>query len=83
MIITNEGPIEDGDRSGEHAFHGAFSHLLSHGGPENGHGLWPANITVDDRRFHTPGPVRLHPSIGGEGKTRQLLTEVFNHVVSL
>lgn len=83
LVISDKRPVEDCDRASQHSLHGARGHALGEGGPENSHGFGAAYIAIDDGGFDASGAIRLHPAVDSEGKTRQLLAEVFNHVVSL
>lgn len=69
LVISDERPVENGDRSGKHSLHWAGGHALGHGGPEDGHSLGTAHITIDDWGLDTTRTIGLHPPIGGEGKT--------------
>lgn len=83
LVISDKGPVEDGNRSCKHTLHWAGSHALSSGWPEHSHWVGAADITIDNWWLHTARSVRLHPPIYCEGKTRQLLSEVLNHIVPL
>lgn len=47
-ISAREGPVEDGNGSSKHAFHGLACEALSVGGPLDGHGVWAADVGDDD-----------------------------------
>ena len=83
LVISNKGPVENGNRTGKHSLHWALGKALSQRWPEDGHWLWAAHITIDDRWLHATGTIGLHPPINGEGKAWQLFTEVLNHIISL
>ena len=83
LVISDKGPVENSHRACKHSLHWAGSHALSHRGPKDGHRLGAAHITKDDRWLHTTRSIRLHPPIDSEGKTRQLLSEVLNHIIPL
>ena len=51
--------------------------------PLYGHGPGTAKVAKNDRRFHASGTVALNPAVLGEHVTIQLLSEVFDHVVTL
>ena len=83
LVISHEGPVQNSNRASKHSLHWASSHALSHGGPEDCHWLGSAHITIDDWWLHTARSIGLHPSIGSEGKTGQLLSKVLDHIVPL
>ena len=49
-IGTGERPIQDGDGTGEHAFHRLLSQALSVAAPFDGHGMRAADVRDDDGR---------------------------------
>lgn len=69
LVISDKGPVENGDRASKHSLHWASSHALSQGGPEDGHSLGTAHVTIDDGWLHTARSIGLHPTIGSEGET--------------
>nr|GMC95624.1 Uncharacterised protein [Ipomoea batatas] len=83
LVISNKGPVENGNRASKHSLHWALGHALSSTRPEDSHGFGPAHITIDDGWLHTARSIRLNPSIGSEGKPRKLLPKVLNHIIPL
>ena len=83
LIVAHETPVEDRDRTGQHAFDRLVGQPLSIAPPIDRHRFGPRNIAVKDRRSDAARPVALHPAIHGESETRKLLAEILDHVVAL
>ena len=83
LVISNKGPVENGDWASKHSLHWAFGHALSNGRPDDGHRLWATHITIDDWWLHTSRSIGLHPPVNSEGKARQLFSKVLNHIIPL
>jgi hypothetical protein len=81
-IGTGEGPVEDGDGTGEHTLHGALGEGLSVGRPADGDGSRAGDVGDDDRGTNVSGSVRLNPGVLGEDESREVLSEVLRHVVT-
>ena len=82
LVVAHEGPVQDGDRAGEHALQRLVCQRLGVADPFHGHGLGPENIAEQDGRFHAAGAVGLHPAETAEYVAFQLLAEVLHHVVT-
>lgn len=82
-IVSWERPSETGDRTSQHTLNWQLGQGLSVNRLLDGHSLWSRDVTNNNRWSDVSGTVRLNPTVGGEGVTLQLLTEVLNHVVSL
>jgi len=82
-IGTGEGPVEDGDGTGKHTLHGALGEGLSVGRPSDSDRSGSGDVGNDDRRTNVSGSVRLDPGVLGEDESREVLSEVLRHVVSL
>ena len=59
------------------------------GGVDAGRGTVSSNrlraryVTEDNRRFDAARTIGLHPTVAGKAEARQLLAEVFHHVIAL
>lgn len=82
-IGTREGPVEDGDGSGKHTLHGLLGDALGVRAPLDGHGGRARDVGDDDGRADVAGSVALNPTVLGEDKAVEELTEVLDHVVTL
>ncbi|QBM86523.1 hypothetical protein METSCH_A11680 [Metschnikowia aff. pulcherrima] len=82
-VVSWERPSETGHRTGQHTLDRQLGQGLRVNGLLHGHGLRSGHVTNNDRWSHVSGAVRLHPAVGGEHVTVQLLTKVLHHVVSL
>ena len=51
-VVADERPLQDGYRTGQHAFHRAFGQALCVSRPSDSHGFWAAYVTEDNRWFH-------------------------------
>ena len=83
LVVAHEGPVEDGDRAGEHRFHRALGQALCVFAPFDGHRARTGDVAEDDRRFDAARAVGLYPGEAGEDVAVKLFAEVFNHVVAL
>ncbi|KAH3667498.1 hypothetical protein OGAPHI_003147 [Ogataea philodendri] len=82
-IVSWERPSQTGNWTGQHTLQWLLGQRLSVNTLLDRHGLWSRNVTNDNRWSNVSGTVGLHPTVGGESVTLQLLTKVLNHVVSL
>ena len=81
-VLARPGPVENGDRAGEHALHHMAGAGLSVGAPFHGDRVGAGHVAPYDRGLHAAGAVGLHPSVLGEQETVEVLAEVFDHVVT-
>ncbi|KAH3665337.1 hypothetical protein OGATHE_004153 [Ogataea polymorpha] len=82
-IVSWERPSQTGDWTGQHTLHWFFGQRLGIDTFFNGHGLWSRHVSNNDRWSDVSRTIGLHPTVGGESVTLQLLTKVLNHIVSL
>ena len=82
-IGTREGPVEYGDRAGQHSLHWFLRNTLSIATPLDGNRLGTANVGHNDGWTDISRAVTLNPGILGEDKSIEMFTEVLNHVVPL
>ena len=82
-IVPHERPVEHGDRSGEHAFHGTTGQGLGEFQPVHGHRKAAEHIAVDHRRLDRPAAIAHHPAIFQEKVPVELLAEILHHIVAL
>ena len=83
LVVTHEGPLQDGDGAGEHGFHRLLRQALGVAAPGHRHGLRARYVAEDDGRLDAARAIRLHPAVAGKAESGQLLAEVFDHVVAL
>ena len=82
LVVAHEGPLEDGDRTGEHALYRLWCAPLSVLPPAHRHRRWTVDISVEDGRLDAAGAVGLNPPVGGNHEAIQVLGKVLNHVVA-
>ena len=82
-IGTGEGPVEDGDWTGQHPLHWFLRDALSVATPLDGDWMGTADIGDDDGRSDVSRAVALDPTVLGEGKSIELFAKVLNHIVPL
>src|SRR5258708_34098166 len=83
LVIASKGPLQDGNRPREHAFHGASGERLSKLRPAHRHGTRTCHVAVDDGRADTERSIALHPALLCEQHPRELLSEVLDHITAL
>ena len=82
-VLTREGPVENGHRTSQHTLDWLVCAALGIAGPLDSNWVEASDISPDDWWFHPTHTVRLNPSVLTEEVARQVLTEVFNHVIAL
>jgi hypothetical protein len=83
LVVAHERPLQDGDRSGQHALHRTRRAALGVGAPGHRHRGGAGDVAEQHGRLHAARAVGLHPAVGAEGKAVELFAEVFDHVVAL
>src|SRR5690606_32383547 len=83
LVVAHEAPLQDRDRPRQHSLHRTGGLGLRVFSPGDGHGSRAAHVAEKNGGFHTAAAVALHPAEAGEGKSVELLTEVFDHVIAL
>src|SRR6185437_9578015 len=83
LIVTDEGPLQDRHRPGEHPFHELFGVFLRKCGPTDRHIAGTAHIPEDDGRLYATAAIALDPAVLGEDKSFELFTEIFYHIIAL
>lgn len=82
-VITDKGPLQAGDGTGQHTLHGLLGQGLGVDSLGDGHGVDAVDITKDDWGTDAARTVRGNPSVLGEDVTFETLTKVGDHVVTL
>ena len=82
-IGTGEGPVEDGDRTGQHSLHWFLRNALSVAAPLDGNRVGTADIRDDDGRADISRAVALNPTVLSEDKSIEVFAKVLDHVVPL
>src|ERR1700688_4457159 len=82
LIIADEAPLKNRDRTGEHSFHRLPGLRLREFGPAHGHRLGPFHVTKKDRRLDAARAVTLYPAVFSESEPTQLFAEILDHVGS-
>src|SRR3546814_8033747 len=83
LIVADEGPVEDGDRAGEHPFHRLVGAALRIAPPVDRHRYGARDVAVEDRRADAARAIALPPAWAGAGEAGKLLAEILSHVVAL
>ena len=82
LVVADEGPGQDGDRTGEHALDRLVGQRLRVGDPFDRHRGRARDVAEEDRRAHTAGAVGLDPPVLRGGESVELFGEVLHHVVA-
>lgn len=82
-VITDEGPLQAGDGTGQHTLHGLAGQGLGVDGLGDGHGVDTMDISKDNWGTDAAGTVRGDPSVLREDVALETLTKVGDHVVTL
>ena len=82
-IGTGEGPVEDGDWTGQHSLHWFLRDTLSIAAPLDGDRVGTADIRDNDGWPDISRAVALNPTVLGKGKSIELFAKVLNHVIPL
>ena len=83
QVVAREGPRDDRDGAGEHAFDGLVGQRLGVAGPTNGHGSGTRDVAPQDGGTRAARAVGLHPAVARGREAVEQLGEVLNHVVTL
>jgi len=82
-VGTGEGPVEDGDWTGQHSLHWFLRDALSVAAPFDGDRVGTTNIGDDDGRADISRAVTLNPTVLSEDESIEMFTKVLDHVVPL
>ena len=82
-VGTGEGPVEDGNRAGQHSLHRLLRDTLRVAAPLDSNRVGTADVGNDDGGADISGAVALNPTVLGKYEPSKMFTEVLDHVVPL